>query len=261
MMRACKELVLPDATLHAGRPELRPAHQHVEPQVTWRIGLNKASQVLPRAWLVPSWQPHAVAASTRSCSVVLQLAPALIELTAQDLLGTTSVELVGGSVRDVGLRRLGAHISAELELGWRDTLLLDCLTHVVAGLLVRRHARSIAVNSEPRPAHLSPGQFSRLQALIHERIEQPPSVRELAASVGVTPIRLRTALKASTGLGPHGYIMRQRVDRARVLLHRSDQSLAEIALVLGFCSQSHFTAVFRRHMGCTPGSYRAAVTT
>lgn len=260
-MRACQQLTLPDATLHAGTPEVRPAHRHVEPQVTWRVRLNKASQMLPRAWLVPSWQPHAVVASTANRSVVLQLAPALIELAAEDLLGTALVELVGGSVRDAGLRQLGLHISAELELAWRDTLLLDCLTHVVAGLLVRRHGRPLSLNTEPRPAYLTPSQFRRLQAVINERIEQPPSLRELATLVGVTPIGLRRALKASTGLGPHGYIMQQRVDRARVLLHRSNQSLAEIALLLGFCSQSHFTAVFHRHVGSTPGAYRAAFTT
>jgi len=261
-MPACQPLTLPHATLHAGTPAAHPAHQHVEPQVTWRLRLDGPRRGLPRAWIVPSGMAHAVAARPAGRSVVVQLAPTLIELTADQLLGTPAVELVGGAVRDPALRYLGATIAAEFELAWRDTLLLDALTYVVAGQLVRRHARALGRGtSAPAPRRLNAAQLARLRGLVIERFEQPPTVAEMAAVVGLSPHRLGPALKAATGVGPHGYVTRLRVERARELLRTvapgAGQPLSEMALLLGFCSQSHFTAVFHRHTGTTPAAYRA----
>ena len=36
----------------------------------------------------------------------------------------------------------------------------------------------------------------------------------------------------------------------------SDQSIAQIALDFGFCDQSAFTQLFRKHMGLTPRQFR-----
>ncbi|MBV9899000.1 MAG: helix-turn-helix transcriptional regulator [Chloroflexi bacterium] len=63
-------------------------------------------------------------------------------------------------------------------------------------------------------------------------------------------------LKWSTRLGPHGYVTKRRIDRAKDLLRHADLSLVDIALAVGFSSQSHFTATFRRHTGMTPGAFR-----
>jgi AraC family transcriptional regulator len=259
-MPACHQLTLPHATLHAGTPVAHAAHQHVETQVTWRLRLDGPRRGLPRAWIVPSGMSQAAVAQPLRRSVVVQLAPALLALTADELLGTPAVELVGGAVRDQALRHLGATIAAEFELAWRDTLLLDALTYVVAGQLVRGHARPLGRGADvPAPRRLDAAQLARLRALVIERFEQPPTVAEMAAAVGLSPHRLGQALKATAGVGPHGYVTRLRVERARHLLRtaRGAQTLSDIALRLGFCSQSHFTAVFHRNTGTTPGVYRA----
>ena len=53
----------------------------------------------------------------------------------------------------------------------------------------------------------------------------------------------------STGTTPHQYVLRCRIDMARLLLARDRISVADVALLLGFSNQSHFTEVFRRHVG------------
>ena len=40
------------------------------------------------------------------------------------------------------------------------------------------------------------------------------------------------------------------------LLSQSEMKLAEIALEVGCCCQSHLTALFRKHLNTTPGEYR-----
>ncbi|MEO2091916.1 MAG: helix-turn-helix domain-containing protein, partial [Gemmataceae bacterium] len=58
--------------------------------------------------------------------------------------------------------------------------------------------------------------------------------------------------KASTGETPHQYVVRRRVERARELL-RAGGIIAEVAMEVGFASQSHLHAHIRRAFGCTPG--------
>ena len=63
--------------------------------------------------------------------------------------------------------------------------------------------------------------------------------------------------KRSTGLSPHQYVKRVRVQRARQLLAEHRLSLVEIANELGFSDQSHFTRTFHTVVGVTPSQYIA----
>ncbi|HEX9391437.1 MAG TPA: helix-turn-helix transcriptional regulator [Usitatibacteraceae bacterium] len=62
--------------------------------------------------------------------------------------------------------------------------------------------------------------------------------------------------KKSVGMTVRKYIQLGRIERAKLLLLKSDMSLAEIAGRAGFADQSHFTATFRRAISFTPKSYR-----
>ncbi|MBP3397122.1 MAG: helix-turn-helix transcriptional regulator [Clostridia bacterium] len=48
----------------------------------------------------------------------------------------------------------------------------------------------------------------------------------------------------------------RRIEQARRLISAGDKSMLEIALELGFCSQSHFNKVFKKETGMTPAAYR-----
>jgi len=50
-----------------------------------------------------------------------------------------------------------------------------------------------------------------------------------------------------------------RLEWAAEELARDDARLADVALRAGFADQSHFTRLFRRHTGVTPGHYRELV--
>ena len=58
------------------------------------------------------------------------------------------------------------------------------------------------------------------------------------------------------GVTPHQYVMRERVGEAKRLLAKGHMSVAEVALTVGFASQSHFTDLFRRAVGTTPKRYQ-----
>jgi AraC family transcriptional regulator len=85
------------------------------------------------------------------------------------------------------------------------------------------------------------------------------SLAELAKVSGLSAHHFGAAFKASTGATPHRYVIEQRVERARDLLRDRGQGIADVAYAVGFSSQSHFTANFRRIVGVTPSRFRRSI--
>ena len=55
---------------------------------------------------------------------------------------------------------------------------------------------------------------------------------------------------------PHDYVVRCQLRRATKLLSRIDRSIIDIALDVGCAYQNHFTTMFRKCTGTTPGTFR-----
>lgn len=103
---------------------------------------------------------------------------------------------------------------------------------------------------------LQPRRLQRVFSHIRENVARDLSVTELAEVVGMSQYYFSKLFKMSTGITPHQYVMRQRVERAQEYLRQSRTGLADIATQVGFQTQSHFTSVFRRLVGATPKHYR-----
>ena len=88
--------------------------------------------------------------------------------------------------------------------------------------------------------------------------ERHPDLKEFCRLHGWGYENFRKIFREATGLSPHRYRMRRRLDAACALLNRPDLSIAEIAERLGYCSPYEFSAQFKRHLGCPPSDYRPA---
>ena len=82
------------------------------------------------------------------------------------------------------------------------------------------------------------------------------SLAELASVIGISPTYFASLFKQAMGISPHQYIIQQRVERAKLMLLRTDLTIADIALQVGFSSQSHLTHQFKRVTGLTPKQVR-----
>ncbi len=65
--------------------------------------------------------------------------------------------------------------------------------------------------------------------------------------------------KASFGATPYRFIMFERIEEAKHMFATTKLSGSQIAIALGFSSQSHFVKVFSQFMGVTPKQYRAGL--
>jgi AraC family transcriptional regulator len=64
--------------------------------------------------------------------------------------------------------------------------------------------------------------------------------------------------KQITGVTPHVYLANLRLERARKLLVDTQYPVSEIAAMVGYQSQSHFTKIFKSVTGMTPRVFRDA---
>jgi AraC family transcriptional regulator len=103
---------------------------------------------------------------------------------------------------------------------------------------------------------LSPWRMNRIRQFIDEAIDQPLSSSDLAAAVGLSSSRFICAFKASTGVTPHQYLIRARIERAKTLMLTSEDALSDIALACGMADQSHFSRLFHRLEGEPPAAWR-----
>jgi AraC-like DNA-binding protein len=85
----------------------------------------------------------------------------------------------------------------------------------------------------------------------------PPTLAELAAMAGLSRYQVLRRFDKAYGLPPHAWLLRRRLERARVLI-RDGCTLATAAAEAGFADQSHMTRAFVRHFGFTPGAWRRA---
>lgn len=79
---------------------------------------------------------------------------------------------------------------------------------------------------------------------------------EIASAVSLSSSYLSRIFAQAEGIGLKKYIILQRIEAAKNLLMYSSEDIRGIASYVGFCSQSHFGKIFRRHTGMTPLTFR-----
>jgi AraC family transcriptional regulator len=106
---------------------------------------------------------------------------------------------------------------------------------------------------------LAPWQERRAKELMTANLNGDLSVADLAKACNLSPTHFARAFKRSSGQAPHRWLTDQRVAVAKALLQDGLLPLAEIALASGFVDQSHFTRIFTRIVGESPGAWRRMI--
>jgi AraC family transcriptional regulator len=97
----------------------------------------------------------------------------------------------------------------------------------------------------------------RVIAFIENNLHRELRLEELAAVTHMSPYHFARLFKRATGISPHRFVVRRRIDAATALLTESTSSISSIARAVGFSTASHFATTVRRITGMTPSAYRA----
>jgi AraC family transcriptional regulator len=113
----------------------------------------------------------------------------------------------------------------------------------------------------PPRGGLAPWQVDKVLTHIEAHLDAPITTPELANLARLSPFYFSRAFRRSFDDSPHAYIMRRRVERAKGLMLTTTTPLAQIAASCGLADQAHFTRLFRRFVGESPGTWRRARAT
>jgi AraC-like DNA-binding protein len=104
------------------------------------------------------------------------------------------------------------------------------------------------------------GQVERVKLLLGERYRERLHLEQVAQAAYSSSYHLCRIFKNQTGLSIHQYLLNVRLAASlEQLAERPGDSLAMVALDLGFASHNHFTTVFRSKIGLSPSEFRRKV--
>jgi AraC family transcriptional regulator len=99
---------------------------------------------------------------------------------------------------------------------------------------------------------LPAGRMRRVTDYIEANLDGDLSLHLLAQIAGLSLSHFKTLFRHTAGLPLHQYVIRRRVERARLLLAQGDLPISRVALAAGFTHQSHMARHVRRLLGVAP---------
>jgi AraC family transcriptional regulator len=136
-----------------------------------------------------------------------------------------------------------------------DTLFRQQLSDLLATRLLSAHTGMMSAY-QPALGGLAPTVLSRAIERLRSDNDADVSLAALASDAGLSRFHFCRAFKESTRLSPHNWLRRYRLEQAMNMLRDSTNSIAMVAVALGYTSQTAFAAAFRKLTGETPTDWR-----
>jgi AraC family transcriptional regulator len=162
----------------------------------------------------------------------------------------------GVPILDDIIRHIGFSLLPALQAPERANRLF--IDHVMLAFLAHTAQTygGMQTISRPLKGGLAPWQEKRSKEMLAGDLTGAMPLHEVAAACGLSVSHFSRAFHKSTGLAPHAWLLKARVDRAMTMLRRREGSISDIALACGFADHSHLTRMFRRRVGMGPAEWR-----
>ena len=130
----------------------------------------------------------------------------------------------------------------------------DALHETLLTRLAQLRANDAA--GEQKVRRLQKWRLRRVLAFIDANIDKRITLDVLAQVAGMSRMYFAAQFRAAIGQSPRDYLTFRRICLAKRMLRDPARSIVDIAMDVGFQTQSHFTAVFKRTAGTTPARWR-----
>ncbi len=133
------------------------------------------------------------------------------------------------------------------------------LKKVVQFINERKTIKSDDILTQDYPAEVPVDEnliISQIKDFIVNNFENKITLDDLAQIVHYNPSYISSLFKKNTGQGINDYITDIRINQAKKLLVSTDQSIDDIADLIGLSNNSYFTSLFKKRLNITPSAYR-----
>ncbi|MBD1868077.1 helix-turn-helix transcriptional regulator [Cyanobacteria bacterium FACHB-471] len=197
--------------------------------------------------------------SHRSCwnaehdFIVIAIAPDIFARAVDESAEPSNVELLPQFATSDGLvLQIGLALKRVLENNPKGSrLYAETMANALAVHLLQNYSAQQPILRE-YSAGLSKYQLRQVIDYINDHLDRELGLAELAAILQMSPHYFTRLFKQSTGLTPHQYVIRRRVERAKELLLKKELTIAEVAYSVGFANQSHLNRHLKHLLGVTP---------
>ena len=194
---------------------------------------------------------------TDSTVLSVEMDDQMLSDTAETLLGRPNAEIVASpGIVDARLSGLFEALRIEYQLGFpTGQLFISSIEQALSSYLVMNRGTS---PSEPVffKGGIPPSTSKRIIEFIRTNIATDLSISELAKVADMSPSHFSRSFRGAFRTTPHDFIIQMRMELAKDLLRGNDFTLLDIAQLTGFKTQQHFSRVFARAIGVSPGRFR-----
>ena len=144
------------------------------------------------------------------------------------------------------------------QLTYRESL-LDAPCQQVAEIL-RKGAHEISARTSVHGRSSNRNYINMVveqaREIMENNLNRPLDMKELAANLYVSYSWFRKVFREQTGMAPAACHQHLRIEKAKRLLEQPGMSVRQVSESLGFRTQNHFSALFKRKTGAAPSAYR-----
>ena len=139
-----------------------------------------------------------------------------------------------------------------------DRLYADGLSMAIVSSVLYNYSNITSSQKATGRQRIRSWELKKIDQFVDDHIEERISLSELASLVGLSRMHFAYQFRQSTGQRPHEYVIRRRIGRSQQLLKRSSATVLDVALSVGFETQSHFSTVFKKVVGDSPAKWRSS---
>ena len=233
-----------------------PMHVHASPYVAIVLdgsfsevrGRSEQEVLRSNVFFHPAGEPHQEQHGHDDVRIFsVQLTPEFLRRTEyQALVAVAPLHLRSADLASLGRR-------AHVEFLHADPLSVLAAEAYVLEFLIGVQRQAVD------PTRNVPSWLRRIHERLTDHWAEAPSLSMLAADAGVHPAHVSRAFRHHFRCTITEYVRQVRIARAETYLSSTELPLADVARLVGYSDQSHFSAAFKRERGITPARYRRSM--
>ena len=209
--------------------------------------------------IIPAQVEHWSARKGEGKYIILSITSDAIAQIDPDVVNPDLVELIPTFAKakpDLLIQGVGMALKQFLETDpGEDYFYIERLSNAISAHLLQNYCTR-KINFKGYAGGLSSLKLKQTIEYINDNLGKNIKLKDLASEINISQYYFSRLFRESIGISPHQYIIKQRVEKAKLLLVNTPLPLADLALKCGFSSQSQMTMHFRKLVGTTPKKYR-----